>query len=78
MLKYKLIKDSGDYVSYNYFPEGRTDGGTVTINKKTGAISNVVLAKTDKFRRYCNHMVSELLEFFKKGEYKSDGIIAWY
>lgn len=78
MLKYKLITENENTITYHYFPEGSSDYGTATVEKKTGKVLEMTLAKTDKFKRYYFHMIDEIKEFIKNGEFRKEGIIAWY
>ena len=78
MLKYKLIAENDNSVTYHYFPEDRADNGIITIEKKTANVLDAVIAKTDKFRRYYYHMVSELRKLAQTGEFQKEGIVAWY
>lgn len=78
MLKYKLVSENDSSVTYHYFPEERTDNGAITVEKKTGKVLDAVIAKTDKFKRYYYHMISEIKEFAKTGDFRKEGIVAWY
>ena len=78
MLKYKLHKEDEKNITYLYFPEGHEEFGSVTLSKISGEISEHIQAKTDEFKRYLFHMIDELEEFFDKGEFRKEGIVAWY
>jgi len=78
MLKYKLVEETENTVSYNYYPDGNSDFGTVTIDRKSGDISNVVLATSDEFKRYLYHMIEQIEEFVESGDFRKEGLIAWY
>lgn len=78
MLKYKLIEESENYVKYLYFPDGREEYGSVTVNKRTGDVLEMVIAKVDQFKRYCFHLIDEIEDFIESGNFKNEGIVAWY
>lgn len=78
MLKYKLFEENDDIISYRYFPNGREDFGTITMNKKTAELINVEVAKNDKFKQFYFHMIREIERFRKADDYLKDGYVAWY
>lgn len=75
MLTYKLAEETEMHITYHYFPEGKEEFGTVTFEKKTGKVSDIVLAKTDEVKWYANHMIEE---FTAHNEFQRSGTIAWY
>ena len=80
MLKYKLSREDDDDCIYFYYPEGKEDYGIITINKKTGKITVNSLAKEDQGIRifYAYKLVRRLEEFYRTGEYRDSGMVAWY
>lgn len=78
MVKYKLIEENENTVSYNYFPQGHEDFGTITMHKKTAEIVTAEVAKTDKFKQYFYHMIEEIEKFIEKNNFLKDGYVAWY
>ena len=38
MLKYSILENGEDFVSYRYFPEGKGIGGQLTVSKKDKTI----------------------------------------
>lgn len=78
MVKYILIEENEDTVSYRYFPEGHEDFGSITMDKKTADLVSVDVAKTDKFKWYFYHMVEQIEEFIKNNNFLNDGYVAWY
>lgn len=78
MVKYKIIEENEDTVSYRYFPEGQEDFGSITMDKKTADLVDVEVAKTDKFKWYFYHMVEQIEEFIQNGNFLKDGYVAWY
>lgn len=78
MLKYKLVAENDSSVTYHYFPEGLEDRCVVIADKKTGSVIEETLAKVDEFKWYFNHMIDAIEEFIKNGEFRKEGMIAWY
>lgn len=78
MLLLKLIKETDAVVVYNYFPEQKEDFGTVTLDKKTGKITDIQISSNDMHKRYMYHAVSKICQFFESGMYKQEEIVAWY
>lgn len=78
MLRFVLIKNNKDTVTYEYFPEGKTQSGFISISKATGELNVEKIADSDKFKRYAAKMFRKLKEFQKANFYEEKGIIAWY
>lgn len=78
MVKYKLYEENENTVSYYYYPQGQEEFGSITVNKKTAELVNIEYAKTDKFKRYFFHMIEQIKEFVKSGNFLKEGYVAWY
>jgi len=78
MLKYNLIKETETEVQYNYFPEGDSESGVVSFDKKSNEGSIVYSPKNDRHQRYALKMLKRIKEFASDGSFKKEGIVAWY
>lgn len=78
MLKFKKLKETEKMVTYEYYPEGGTDSGVVSVEKTSGECNVDVLATNDKHRRYALKLFSRLRTFSKDGIFEKEGKIAWY
>lgn len=77
MLRFILIENNKDYVSYRYFPEGREPSGVISVNKSSKDIIELSIAPKDTFKRYFFHMLRRIESFIDSGKYEEQGIIAW-
>ena len=50
MLKYKLIEENSEYITYAYYPEGREHFGVVKMRKKDEEVLEKKISKK-RFRR---------------------------
>lgn len=78
MLKYEIIENNADVVTYRYFPDGGSVFGTLTVSKKDSGIVKQEIAPDDDFRVYLLKMYKHIREFILNGKYNQSGIIAWY
>ena len=78
MLKFEKVNNDENFVSYLYFPEGKEDGGKITINKKDGTVVEQIVAKSDEFKRYFFHMFEKIEEFIENNKFEEKGTIMWY
>lgn len=79
MLKYKLVKETDNRITYEYYPEGNIgDKGVVYVDKADGNVEIVSLAPSDKLKTYAIMMLNRLRRFFSSGKYDDDGMVAWY
>ena len=78
MLKFKMVENNDDIVSYRYFPENKEDSGFLTVNKKDGSVIKQQIAKSDEFKRYFFHMLDRIEEFIERNKFVEEGIIAWH
>lgn len=77
MLTLKLNSETEKNVIYNYYPEGKTVCGKVSINKITGDIKPEI-SENDELGRYLMHAIKRVKEYFENGEYKKSDMVAWY
>lgn len=78
MLKYKLVKSNNDLLTYHYNLAKDETPGEVTINKASGQAKVVKQSENDFGNRFAFKLLGRLTEFFKEGEFKEEGAIAWY
>lgn len=78
MLKYQIITNNKDFVTYRYFPDGQEQYGEITVKKATKQITKQKIAPNDEFKLYFFKMFKRIREFIDKEDYKESGIIAWY
>lgn len=78
MLELVLNSDNGEIVEYNFFPEGKKEYGTITVNKKTGVVDITKRADGDDYDVYLRHAVSKVLNYQKSGSYQQKEMVAWY
>lgn len=78
MLTLVLYIDRGDIIEYNFFPEGKEEYGTISVNKTTGDIEVIKKANGDYYAIYLRHAVSQVSKYQKSGVYKKKTTVAWY
>lgn len=78
MLKYELLENKTDSVSYRYYPEGQKEYGSVTVRKADKSIMQQEIASNDDFKWCFYKLVNRIGKFIDTGEYNENGIIAWY
>ncbi|MDD6202469.1 MAG: hypothetical protein PUB13_05950 [Lachnospiraceae bacterium] len=78
MLKLKLMNKCDGKIVFNYYPEGKSDFGTVSINEKTGEIDIMNVAQNDEFGRYKIHAINRIKEYFENKKFVTEDIVAWY
>ena len=78
MVKYKLIRESDDIMEYECYPEGKEKCGEVAISKKTGDAKILHLAENDEIKMYARKMLWKIRTFYHAGEYRNEGMVAWY
>lgn len=78
MLKLKLINQYDGKIVFNYYPNGKSDFGTVSINESTGEIVVLTVAKNDEFGRYKIHAIKRIKEYFNNKNFMIEDIVAWY
>ena len=78
MLKLKLINQHDGKIVFNYYPDGKDDFGTVSINERTGEVDVLSVAKSDEFGNYKIHAIKRIKEYFKNKNFILEDIVAWY
>ena len=77
MLKYKLLDETTEAVVYEYFPEGSSNSGVISFDKKKDKCGIVTLSVADKHRRYAQKMFSKIRDCASKNSFPKEGIVAW-
>lgn len=78
MLKFVLVEEKENKVLYEYSPEGGSESGIVSFNKKTGNSGIETLADNDKHQRYAMKVLKRIREMAKSGTFEKEGMVAWY
>lgn len=78
MLKYELLENNTDSVSYRYYPEGQAEYGMATVRKADKAIEKQEIASNDDFKWCFYKLLNRIESFIDEGKYIESGIIAWY
>lgn len=78
MLKLYLTTVHENILEYQYFPEGASVYGILSIKTATGEIQIIKAAENDNYRQYLRHAVSELRKFHESGAYCKESTVAWY
>lgn len=78
MLTLELVEECDGTLVFNYYPEGKAEFGTVSINKDTGEILVLKTPSVDKFGIYKVKALSTLRKYYASGEYRGKDTVAWY
>lgn len=78
MLRFELIENNKEYVSYRYFPENQKASGSLTVRKDDKTIISQTIAENDDFKWCFFKIFKRIKEFIDNGKYEEQGIIAWY
>lgn len=79
MLTLNLIELSDDMVIYEYYPEdNKRYPGKVALNLKTKERIFLEESSNDFGKRYAAHALRRIEEYSLNGEFKIDGLVAWY
>lgn len=78
MLKYEIVENTQEHVTYKYFPEGKDDSGLISVRKKDLEIIKQEIAPNDDFRWCFLKLFKRIKEFVKDDNFDKNGIIAWY
>lgn len=79
MVTLKLIELSDDMVIYEYYPEGNEKyPGKVALNLKTKERIFLEDSSDDFGKRYASHAIKKVEEYNLNGEFKKEGLVAWY
>ena len=77
MLKYIVLENSRDYVTYRYFPEGKENYGEITVRKVNKQIIEKKILPNDEAMWYLFKMYSLIRAFIDSNTFESDGVITW-
>ena len=78
MLKFVLVEEKEDRVVYEYYPEGGSEYGTVSFDKKTGNGGIETLADNDRHQRYAMKALKRIREMASNKSFEKEGMVAWY
>lgn len=79
MVTLKLIELNDEMVIYEYYPEdNRSYPGKVALNLKTEKRMFLEESSKDFGRRYAAHAISKIEEYNLNGDFKEEGLVAWY
>ena len=79
MLKFELLHDDGDILTYRYLCEGSSrDSGEMDFSRSKGDVTAVRKADKDKSGFYWRHLADGLRNLFHAGDFKRSGMIAWH
>lgn len=77
MVRIELLEMNEDYVRYKFFPEKSEICGIVSLNRKTG--EKAIEKTVDGYgSNYAAHAIYRVSEYWEKGEFKEQDLIAWY
>lgn len=60
MLEFKKIEDDGNVATFEYYPEGKGEPGTVVLDRSVGIVSVLSVSPNDRHGRYAEHMFERL------------------
>lgn len=78
MLLLELTGNMQEEAIYNYFPEGKEEYGTISINKNTGELDVKKVSVNDEHKRYLFHAISRIEKYFKENNFRGNDTVAWY
>lgn len=78
MLILKLLSQDSGKIVFNYYPEGKEDFGTLSLNEHTGEISVISVPECDEFGRYRIHAIKRIKEYFQNKHFELEDIVVWY
>lgn len=78
MLRLELVDNTQCKAIYNYFPEGKEEYGTISINKRTGELEVEKISANDEYKRYLFHARSRIEDFFAENNFMEKDVVAWY
>lgn len=78
MLQLKLVENTNTKVVYNYFPEKKDLGGTISLDKSNSEVLDVTIAENDVHDIYMHHAVSKITEFIENNNYPEEETVVWY
>lgn len=78
MLRFEMIENNMDFVSYRYFPENDTLFGNISVRKADKTIIAQTIAENDEFKWCFSHLDQRIKEFIDKDCFEKQGTIIWY
>lgn len=78
MLEYRKTEDDGNAVTFEYYPEGKGEPGTVAIDRSAGTVSVLSVSPNDRHGRYAEHMFAEARRMLRYGNMRDGGAVFWY
>lgn len=79
MVYFKIFKLTDKEATYEYYPENNREApGTITVDLNTGDINIDKEAADDFGKRYANHAIRKIREFYVKNSFDKEGMAAWY
>lgn len=78
MLEFKKIEDDGNVATFEYYPEGKGDPGTVVLDRSVGIVSVLSVSPNDRHERYAEHMFAEACRMLRDGSVRDGGTVFWY
>ncbi len=78
MLEYELVETTENFVTYKYFPEGKDKFGTICVRRSDGAIVEEKPADCVQSQWYHRKMIRRIKEFVDNGNFRAQGVVAWY
>lgn len=75
----RLIEITSDRVMYEYFPEDKKEyPGIVALDLETKKRLFLKDSVKDFGKLYAGHALRRIEEYNSNGEFKKDGLVAWY
>lgn len=79
MVIIKLIELTEDRVSYEYYPEGNKQyPGKIALDLKIKERIYLKESSEDFGKRYAFHAFKKIEEYSSNGDFKKEGLVAWY
>lgn len=78
MLRFEVIENTKEYVSYRYFPDNKEQSGMISVKKSDKTILEQTIASNDDFKWCFFKMLKRIKSYIDADHYESKGIIAWY
>lgn len=78
MLRFEVIENTKERVSYRYFPENQEQSGVISVKKSDKTIVEQTIASNDEFKWCFFKLFKRIKEYIDADQYESSGIIAWY
>lgn len=78
MLTLKMTSQEAGAIVFNYYPEGRSEYGTIRVNKDTGELSILHTASNDEFGTYKVHAIKRIKTYIQNKSFELEDTVAWY